>query len=65
MVIVIEKDWIKKYIFHFFDKIKNKTKNNTTRHGPKRTIVASSERYEYTEINNFINLREGILRKML
>ena len=52
-----------KYNIRFFDKIKNKTKNFTTRHGPKRTIVGSSERYEYTEINNFIILIEGDIKK--
>ena len=49
----------------FFDKIKNKTKNITTRHGPKRTIVASNGRYKYIEINTFIILIEGNTKKML
>ena len=38
-----------KYNIQFFDKIKNKTKNITTRQGPNRTIVASNGRYEYIE----------------
>ena len=35
-----------KCTLRIFDKIKNKTKNITTRHGPNRTIVASIEGYE-------------------
>ena len=48
-----------KYNIRFFDKIKNETKNITTRHGPKRTIVASNGRYVYIEINTFIILIEA------
>ena len=48
-----------------FDKIKNKTKNITTRHGPNRTIMASNGRNEHTEINTFIVIMEEIFKKML
>ena len=47
-----------KYNIRFLDKIKNKTKNITTTHSPKRTITASNGRYEYIEINKSINLLE-------
>ena len=52
-----------KYNIRFFDKIKNKTKNITTRHGHKRNIVASNGRYVYIEINTFIILIEGNILK--
>ena len=35
-----------RYNIKFFDKIKNKTKNITTKRGINRTIVASQGRYE-------------------
>ena len=71
------KDYIKKYgnsywkrldykdNIQFFDKIKSKTKIITTNHGPNRTIVALNQRYEYIEINKFIILIEGDIKKML
>ena len=43
MVLVIGKDW-NIYIIDFFDKLKNKTENITTKRGVKRTIVASNGR---------------------
>ena len=52
-----------KYNIRFFDKIKNKMKNISSSHGPKRTIVASNGRYEYIEINVFKILIEGIIKK--
>ena len=52
-----------KYDIRFFVKIKTKTKNNTTRRGPKRSIVASSERYEYMEVISFIILIGGDVKK--
>ena len=47
------------YNIRFFDKIMNKTKNITNKQGVKRTIKASNGRYEYIEINKFINLIVG------
>ena len=35
-----------KYNTQFFDKIKNKTKNLSTKHIPRKTIIASNGRYE-------------------
>ena len=43
-----------KYNTQFFDKIKNKTKNLTTRKNPQKTIIASNGRYEYMQINYFM-----------
>ena len=47
----------------FFDKVKNKTKNITTSHGPNRTIAASKGRYEYIQTNNFEIMIEGNIKK--
>ena len=49
----------------FFDKIKNKPKNITTKQGVKKTIIASNGRYEYIEIIKFIILIEGDNKRML
>ena len=38
----------------FFDKIKNKTKNLSTKHNPRKTILASNKRYEFMQISNFM-----------
>ena len=54
-----------KYDIRFFDKIKNKTKNITTRHGPSSTIIASNGRFEYIEMNNFIIFLEGDIKKIV
>ena len=51
------------YIIRFFDKIKNKPKNITTRQGVKKTIIASNGRYESIEINEFSILKEGCIKK--
>ena len=63
MVIVIGKNWIINIIFDFFDKKLNKTKNITTKHNPNRTIVASNGRYAVIEINKFINIIEGNIKR--
>ena len=34
------------YNTQFFDKIKNKTKNLSAKHNPRKTIIASNGRYE-------------------
>ena len=52
-----------KYNIRFFDKTKKNMENITTRHGPNRTKVASNGRYEYVEMNNFIILIEGNIKK--
>ena len=54
-----------KYNIRFLDKIKNKTKNIWTKCDPKRNIQASNQRYEFMEINIFIILIEGVIKKML
>ena len=53
------------YNIRFFDKIKYKTKNITTRHGPHGTITASNEGYEYIEINKFIILIGDIKKNVI
>ena len=52
-----------KFNVRFFDKIKNKTKNISTRYGPNRTIVASNGRYKFVEINDFKILIEGEIKR--
>ena len=52
-----------KHNIRFFVKIKKKTKNFTTRHGPNRTKKASNGSYEYIEIYNFIILLDGDIKK--
>ena len=47
----------------FFEKIKNKTKNLSTKHNPRKTIIASNRRYEYRQINNFMISIKGEIRK--
>ena len=51
------------YDFQFFDKIKNKTKTITNSQGVNKTIAASNGRYKYIEINKFIILIEGDIKK--
>ena len=51
------------YNIRFFDKIKSKTKNITTKQSVKRAIIASIGRYEHIKINKFIILIEGDIRK--
>ena len=52
-----------KYNTQFFDEIKNKTKNLTTKHNPRKTIVASNKRYEYMQINTFMISIKGEIRE--
>ena len=47
----------------FFDRIKNKEKNIKTKRGVKKTKIASNGRYECIEINNFIILIKGDIKK--
>ena len=43
-----------KYNTQFFDKVKNNRKNLSTKHNPRKTIVASNKRYECMQINIFM-----------
>ena len=52
------------FIVKFLDKIKNRTKNISTK-SIKKSIIASQKRYELFEINKIINIIEGIIKKML
>ena len=52
-----------KYNIQFLDKIKNKTKNLSTKRGPNRTINASNGRYQFIRINNFIISIKGEIKK--
>ena len=52
-----------KHNTQFCDKIKNKTKNLSTKHNPRKTIIASNGRYEYRQINNFMISIKGEIRK--
>ena len=63
MVINIVKKIEVEFNIHFFDKIKNKTKNITTKREINRTIIASNGRYENFKINKLIILLEGSIRK--
>ena len=54
-----------KYNTKFFDKLKNKTKNLSTKHNPRKTIIASNGRYEYRQINNFLISIKGGIRKIV
>ena len=47
----------------FFDKIKNKTKNLSTKHNPQKTTVASNKRYDYMQMINFMISIKGEIRK--
>ena len=50
-------------ILIFFDKIRNKTKNNTTRRGVEKIIIADNKRYEYNNRNKFAIIIEGDISK--
>ena len=52
-----------KFNTQFFDKIKNKTKNLSAKHNPRKTIVASNKRYEYMQISNFMISMKGEIKK--
>ena len=52
-----------KYNIKFYDKIKNKTKNFTTRRGVEKTIKASNKRDDYTSINKFAIIIEDDISK--
>ena len=62
-----ESFWYKEYKYNtqFFEEIENKTKNQTTKHNPRKTIVASNKRYEYMQINNFMISIKGKIRKIV
>ena len=46
-----------KYNTQFFDKIKNKRENLSTKHNPRKTIIASNGRFEYRQMNNFYDFK--------
>ena len=52
-----------KYNVKFYDKIKNKTKNTTTRRVVEKTKIASDGRNEYENINKFKIIIEGDIAK--
>ena len=45
--------------------MKNKEKSITTKRGVKKTILTSNGRYEFIEMNNFIILIQGDIKKLL
>ena len=45
------------------NKIKTRTKNQSTKHNPRKTIIASNGRYEYRQINNFLISIKGEIRE--
>ena len=51
------------YNIQVFDENKIKTKNLSTKHNPRKTIVASNKRYEYMQINNFMISIKGEIEK--
>ena len=61
----VQKKLIMKYNIHFFDKITNKTKNTSTKHGVKRTLIASQGKYEFVKINKYIIVLEGEISKTI
>ena len=52
-----------KHNTEFYDKIKNKTKNVTTKWGIDKTIIASNGRYKYIELKKSTLLIKGYLSK--
>ena len=62
-----ESPWFIEYNYNtqFCDKIKNKTKNLTTKHNPRKTMVASNKRYEYMQMKTFMISLKGEIRKIV
>ena len=52
-----------KYNIKFFDKLRNRIENITTRRGVEKTVITSNERYEYIESNIFTIIIEGNISK--
>ena len=52
-----------KYNVQFFDKIKNKTRNLSTKRGIIKTITALNGRYQYIQIYNFMISIKGEIKK--
>ena len=50
-------------IHKFLKRLKIKQKILTTKHNPRKTIVASNKRYEYMQINDFMISIKGDIRK--